>query len=74
MQEILETQVQSLDQQDPLEGDTATYSNILVGRILWAEEPGGLQSIGLQSDRHQWSNLAHILNQNKKLNINGCMN
>ena len=40
MQETLETQVQSLDQEDPLQKDTATHSNILAGRIPWAEELG----------------------------------
>ena len=42
-------QVQSLGQKDPLEWEMATYSSILVLRIPWTEEPGGLQSIGLQS-------------------------
>ena len=43
-----ETQVQSLGWEDPLEADMATYSRILAWRILWTEEPGRLQSIGLQ--------------------------
>ena len=42
------TQVRSLGWEDPLEEDTATHSSILVWRISWTEEPGGLQSIGLQ--------------------------
>ena len=33
---------------DPLEESMATHSSILAWRILWMEEPGGLQSIGLQ--------------------------
>ena len=41
-----ETQVQSLGQEDPLEKEMVTHSSILAWRILWAEEPGGLQSIG----------------------------
>ena len=41
-----ETQVQSLDQKDPLEKGMATHSSILAWRILWTEEPGGLQSMG----------------------------
>ena len=45
-----ETQVQSLGQEDPLEEGMATHSNILAWRISWTEEPGGLQSIGLQRD------------------------
>ena len=44
-----ETHVQSLDQEDPLEKGMATHSNILPWKISWTEEPGGLQSMGLQS-------------------------
>ena len=36
----------SLDQEDPLEEGMANHSSILVWKIPWAEEPGGLQSIG----------------------------
>ena len=43
-----ETQVQSLGQEDPLEKETATHSSILAWRIPWMEEPGRLQSTGLQ--------------------------
>ena len=39
-----ETQIQSLGQEDPLEKGMATHSSILAWRILWTEEPGGLQS------------------------------
>ena len=49
-----ETQVQPLGQEDPLEKGMATHSSILAWRILWTEEPGGLQSIGLQRVRHNW--------------------
>ena len=38
-----ETQIQSLDQEDPLEKEMATHSSILTWEILWSEEPGGLQ-------------------------------
>ena len=38
----------TLGQEDPLEEDTATHSSILAWRIPWTEEPGGLQSMGLQ--------------------------
>ena len=44
-----ETQVQSLGQEDPLEKEMATHSSILAWRIPWTEEPGGLQSMGSQS-------------------------
>ena len=43
-----ETQVQSLGQEVPLEKGMATHSSILARRISWTEEPGGLQSMGLQ--------------------------
>ena len=42
MQEMKEMQVQSLDLEDPLENEMATYSSISVGKIPWTEEPGGL--------------------------------
>ena len=44
-----ETWVQSLGQEDPLEKGMATHSSILAWRTPWTEEPGGLQSIELQS-------------------------
>ena len=43
-----ETQVQSLDWEDPLEKEMATHSNILAWRIVWTEEPGRLKPMGLQ--------------------------
>ena len=46
VQELKETWVQSLGQEDPLEEGMATHSSILAGRIPWREEPGGLQSMG----------------------------
>ena len=49
MQETQETWVQSLGQEDPLEEGTATHSSMLAWRRPWAEEPGGLQSVGSQS-------------------------
>ena len=42
----LETWVRSLSWEDPLEKEMATHSSILAWRILWTEEPGGLQSTG----------------------------
>ena len=50
MQKPQETEVRSLGQEDPLEEGMATHSSILAWRIPWAEEPGGLKSIGWQSD------------------------
>ena len=43
-----ETQVPSLGQEDPLVKEMATHSSILVWRIPWTDEPGRLQSMGLQ--------------------------
>ena len=50
---VQETQVQSLDQEDPLAKGMATHSSILTWRIPWTEELGGLQSIGSQRVRHR---------------------
>jgi len=47
-----ETLVRSLDWEDPLEKGMATHSSIVAWRIPWAEEPGGLQSMGLQRVEH----------------------
>ena len=44
---VQETGVSSLDQEDCVEEDMATCSNILAWRIPWTEESAGLQSIGL---------------------------
>ena len=44
-----ETQVKSLGWEDSLEKGMATHSTILAWRIPCTEEPGGLQSMGLQS-------------------------
>ena len=52
MQETRETWVQSLDQEDSLEKEIATHSSILAWKIPWTEEPGRLQSKGLQRDGH----------------------
>ena len=44
--------IQSLDWEDPLEKGMATHSSILSWEIPWTEEPGGLQSMGLQRVGH----------------------
>ena len=49
-----ETWVQSLGREHPLEEGTATHSSILAWRIPWTEEPGRLQSVGLQRVGHDW--------------------
>ena len=51
-----ETQVRSLGWEDLLEKGMATgHSSILACRIPWTEEPGDLQSVGLQRVRHDWA-------------------
>ena len=59
MKEPQETQIQSLSWEDPLEEEMATHSSILAWRIPWTEEPGGLQSMGLQS----WTQLKQLSRQ-----------
>ena len=44
--------VQSLDQENPLEKGMATHSSVLALKISWTEEPGRLQSLGLQRVGH----------------------
>ena len=52
MQETLETHVQSLGGEDPLEEKMATHFSILAWKIPWTEEAGRLQSTGSQRVRH----------------------
>ena len=47
-----ETQVQSLGGEDPLEKEMAIHSSIIAWKISWTEEPGRLQSMGLQRVGH----------------------
>ena len=49
---VQETQVQSLGWEDPLEKELATHSSVLAWKIPLTEEPGGLQSMGLQRVGH----------------------
>ena len=49
---VQETRVRSLGWEDPLEKEMAAHSSVPAWRIPWAEEPGGLQSIGLQRVEH----------------------
>ena len=58
-----ESRVKSLDQEDPPEKGMAMHSSILAWRIPWTEEPGDLQTIGLQRVRHDWvTNIQHKCN------------
>ena len=50
-----ETQVRSLSQEDSLMKEKANHSSILAWRISWTEEPGRLQSMGLQRVRTRLS-------------------
>ena len=54
MQETQEMWVQFLHWEDPLEKGMATHSSILGWENTWAEEPGGLQSMGSQRVRYSW--------------------
>ena len=47
-----ETRLRSLGREDPLEKEMATHSSTLAWKILWIEEPGGLQTLGLQRVGH----------------------
>ena len=49
-----ETTVRSLDWEEPLEKGMTTHSSILAWRIPWTEDPGGLQSLGSQTVKHNW--------------------
>ena len=57
---MLETWIWSLDQEDPLEKGLASHSSILAWRIPWTEEPGGLQSMGLQKVKSDWASNKHF--------------
>ena len=49
---MLETRVPFLGQEEPLKKEMATHSSILAWTISWTEEPGMLQSMGLQRVEH----------------------
>ena len=49
---IRETRVQSLDREDSLEKEMAAHFSTLAWKIPWMDEPGGLQSMGLQRVGH----------------------
>ena len=53
--EMQETWVEALGQEDPLEEEMATHSNIFAWEIPWTEEPGRLQSMGSQKNQTQLS-------------------
>ena len=57
---MLETWVQFLGQEDPLEKEMATRSSILAWKIPRTEDPGRLQSIGLQESDMTWHYLSFL--------------
>ena len=57
---VQETRVPSLGWEDPLEKEIATHSSILGWKISWTEEPGGLQSMGLQRVGHDWATNTYL--------------
>ena len=62
MQEMQETRVQLLGQEDAVEEEMATHFSILAWRIPWTEEPGGLQSMGSEeSDTTERLDPHHVL-------------
>ena len=71
------TWVESLGREDPLEKEMATHSSILAWRIPWMEEPGGLQSMGLQRVGYDCTtSLSLFMSQPvmlKKLKLNSSM-
>ena len=66
MQEMQETPVLSLGQEDPLMEEMATHSSVLAWKMPWTEEPGGLQAVGSQRAGHDW---AHTTSFGKPLSV-----
>ena len=70
MQETQGVLVQSLGCEDALEEGMATHSSVLAWRILWTEEPGGLQSVGSQRVKHKHlSTQAHMVSNLKSTDV-----
>ena len=72
-----ETQIWSLGWEDALEKEMTIHSSLLVWRILWTEEPGGLQTMGSRRVGHDWATntftlyiLQVVANQQIYLHIN----
>jgi len=61
--------VLSLGWEDPLEKGMATHSSILAWKIPWMEEPGQLQSMGLQRVRHDQAHTACLLFETNRLSF-----
>ena len=67
-----ETWVPSQDQEDPLEKEMETHSSILAWRIPWTEEPGRLQSMGLQRVGHDCAANTHTNLTRAKFTFQKC--
>ena len=64
-----ETPVWSLGREDPLEKEMATHSSIFAWRIPWTGYPGGLQTMELQRDGHNWAAITFTFQDDN----NGCI-
>ena len=64
-----ETWVRSLGWEHPLEKKMAIHSSTIAWKIPWTEEPGGLQSTGLQRVRHDGAHTAHTHLQHSDLRL-----
>ena len=51
----VQERIRSLGQEDPLEEEVSTHSNILAWKITWTEKPSGLQTIGPQRVGGDWA-------------------
>ena len=61
--------VHSLDWEDSLEKEMDIHSSVLAWKILWTEEPGGLQSMVSQRVRHDWVTEHTEKNETNKLKM-----
>ena len=62
-----ETWVRSLGPEDPLEKEMAIHSSTIAWKIPWTEEPGRLQSKGLQRVRHDWATSLSLAIKKKEI-------
>ena len=65
-----ETQVQFLAWEDPLEEEMETHASIRAWKILWTEEPGGLQSRELQRVKYNWAAAKGVMHTDHLETIN----
>ena len=66
MQEVQETWVRSLGQEDPLEEEMATHSSILARIIPWTEEPGRLQSGSDTTEVTEHTHVTHLIESSSR--------